>query len=363
MLHTVIFAQLADKNATRETVNLYQNLWKLLDKGMMFGHQDDLGYGVTWRMEKGRSDVKETAGDYPAVFGWDIGGIEKDAEGSIDIISFREQTKFIEQVYNWGGINTISWHSDNPKTAKNTWDKTEVQGTVASILPGQPNHKKYQKWLDKVAKNLQSAKGKQGEYVPILFRPYHELTGDWFWWGKTNCTQEEFKELWKFTFNYLTTDKKVHNLIWVYNTADFQTKEEFLEYYPGDDYVDMISFDKYVMNDPATDHSFVENTKRQFKLMDEIAKEHNKIPALAETGYEAIPHPKFWTETLMEAIGDYKISYVLAWRNHGLTMEAKMHYYVPYKGHPHKQDFKDFYNLPETLFLKDIQTSNIYEDN
>lgn len=363
MMGSFAFAQstLADRNATPETQNLYKNLWKLLDKGVMFGHQDDLAYGVNWRMQKGRSDVKEVVGDYPAVFGWDIGGIEKDALGSIDIFTFKEQKKLIEEVYNNGGINTISWHADNPKTGKDAWNKDQVVGTVASILPGNVNHEKFKTWLDKVAKNLLSPKGKDGKNVPILFRPYHELTGSWFWWGKGNGTPKEFQELWKFTFKYLTHEKNVHNLIWVYNTSDFSTKEEFLEAYPGDEFVDMVSFDIYAMENPVHNTSFVENSKKQFKIMDEIAKEHHKIPALAETGYEEIPYNKFWTKTLIEAIGDYKISYTLAWRNHGLTNENKMHYYTPFKGHPNEQDFIDFFNLKNTLFLKDIQTPNIYK--
>ncbi|MCQ4035129.1 glycoside hydrolase family 26 protein [Kaistella montana] len=363
MMGGFAFAQstLADRNATPETQNLYKNLWKLLDKGFMFGHQDDLAYGVNWRMQKGRSDVKEVVGDYPAVFGWDIGGIEKDALGSIDIFTFKEQKKLIEEVYNSGGINTISWHANNPKTGKDGWNKDQVVGTVASILPGNVNHEKFKTWLDKVAKNLLSPKGKDGKNVPILFRPYHELTGSWFWWGKGNVTPKEFQELWKFTFKYLTHEKNVHNLIWVYNTSDFSTKEEFLEAYPGDEFVDMVSFDIYAMENPVKNTSFVENSKKQFKIMDEIAKEHHKIPALAETGYEEIPYNKFWTKTLIEAIGDYKISYVLAWRNHGLTQENKMHYYTPFKGHPNEQDFIDFFNLKNTLFLKDIQTLNIYK--
>ena len=357
------FAQytLADNKATPETQNLYKNLWKLLDKGIMFGHQDALGYGVNWRMQKGRSDVKDVAGDFTAVFGWDIGGVEKDAPGSIDIFTFTDQKKFMEDVYNMGGINTISWHADNPKTGRNAWDKTDVSGTVASILPGKVNHAKFKTWLDKVAKNLSALKGKDGKNVPVLFRPYHELTGNWFWWGKGNCTPKEFQELWQFTFNYLTKEKNVHNLIWVYNTSDFKSKEEFLESYPGDAFVDMVSFDIYVMDNPFTNKSFVENSQNQFKLMTEIAKEHKKIPTLAETGYEQIPYNKFWTKTLMEAVGNYKISYILAWRNHGLTHEKKMHYYVPYKGHPNEQDFREFYNLPTTLFLKDIRTPNIYK--
>lgn len=163
------------------------------------------------------------------------------------------------------------------------------------------------------------------------------------------------------TYDYLTKTKGLNNLIWIYNTSDFNTKEEFLEFYPGDEYVDMISFDIYELDNPVHNTGFVERSQKQFAIMDEIAKEHHKIPALAETGYEQIPYNRFWTKTLTEAIGNYKISYVLTWRNHGLTEEKKMHYYVPYKGHPNEQDFRNFYNLGNTLFLKDIQNNNVYK--
>jgi len=348
-----------NKNATQETKNLYKNLWTLLDKGVMFGHQDDLGYGVNWRMQNGRSDVKETAGDFPAVFGWDVMNMEIGGKGPIDIFTFKEMKKMMEEVYNIGGINTVSWHANNPLTGKNAWDNTK--GSVSIILPGGEKHKMFLGWLDTIGNYMASVKGKDKKQVPILFRPYHELTGNWFWWGKGNCTPEEFKKLWVMTYDYLTKEKKINNLIWVYNTSDFNSKEEFLAFYPGDEYVDMISFDIYELNNPVYNNDFVERSQKQFKIMDEIAKERNKIPTLAETGYEQIPYNKFWTKTLMDAIGDYKISYVLAWRNHGLTPENKMHYYVPYKGHPNEQDFKDYHDLDSSLFLKDIQKMNIYK--
>ncbi len=79
--------------------------------------------------------------------------------------------------------------------------------------------------------------------------------------------------------------------------------------------------------------------------------EKNKLIAVAEAGYEAIPDPKWWTGTLNKAIGDYKISYVLFWRNHGWQeKEQKMHYYAPFSGQISEKDFVDFYNLDKTLF-------------
>jgi mannan endo-1,4-beta-mannosidase len=66
----------SDPKATPETVSLYRNLLKLQKEGMMFGHQDALAYGIGWVYEEGRSDVKDVAGDYPAVYGWELGHLE-----------------------------------------------------------------------------------------------------------------------------------------------------------------------------------------------------------------------------------------------------------------------------------------------
>ena len=351
---------LSDKNATPETENLYQNLILLQEKGFLFGHQDDLAYGVKWRYEEGRSDIKDVTGDYPALYGWDLGGIEHQKSNNIDGVPFKKMKNWIKEIYDRGGVSTISWHMDNPLTMKNSWDTTA--GSLRSILPNGEKHQLYLSWLDQAAQFLGNLKGSDGKKIPILYRPFHELTGNWFWWCKNNATPEEFKEIWRFTIHYLRETKKINNLIIVYNTADFKSKEEFLEYYPGDDVVDVLSFDKYQYTNPVTDSSFITEVQNQLKIMNEVAVEHQKPMAIAETGYEQIPYENWWTKTLTEAIGNYKISFVLLWRNHGWQeQEKKMHYYAPYKGQLSEKDFMEFYNSPKTFFQKDITQENIYK--
>ena len=351
---------LSDKNATPETVNLYQNLILLQEKGFLFGHQDDLAYGVKWRYEEGRSDIKDVTGDYPALYGWDLGGIEHQKSNNIDGVPFKKMKNWIKEIYDRGGVSTISWHMDNPLTMKNSWDATP--GSLRSILPNGEKHQLYLSWLDQAAQFLGNLKGSDGKKISILYRPFHELTGNWFWWCKNNATPEEFKEIWRFTIHYLRETKKLNNLIIVYNTADFKSKEEFLEYYPGDDVVDVLSFDKYQYTNPVTDSSFITEVQNQLKIMNEVAVEHQKPMAIAETGYEQIPYENWWTKTLTEAIGNYKISFVLLWRNHGWQeQEKKMHYYAPYKGQLSEKDFIEFYNSPKTFFQKDITQENIYK--
>lgn len=352
----------ADKAATQQTLHLYNNLKKLSQKGFMFGHQDDLAYGVSWKYEPGRSDVKDVTGDYPAVYGWELGGLEADQDKNLDAVPFKKMRQFIKEGYERGGVITISWHARSPSgAAKGAWDTTH--GTVASIIPGGSHHALYKSWLDKLAAFFLSLKGSKGEAIPVLFRPFHELTGNWFWWGRNACSPEEYKILWRFTASYLKEEKKVHNLLYVYNTSgDFKTKEEFLERYPGDDIVDLISFDAYQYDDPVTSDWFIRNTNAQLGMINEIAQEKNKLTAFAETGYETIPYTNWWTATLLKAIGDNKISYVLVWRNHGYNESMKkMHYYAPYKEHASAADFIKFYDEQKTLFEKDVAKEKLYE--
>jgi mannan endo-1,4-beta-mannosidase len=353
---------LCDKNATEETIILYKNLEKAAQKGFMFGHQDDLAYGVNWKYEPGRSDVRDVTGDYPAVYGWDLGGLEKKSDKNIDGIPFDKMRQFIIDGKKRGGVITISWHFDNPLTGKNAWDTTPK--SLESVLPGGVAHEKFKSWLDEAAKFLLSLKDENGKLIPVLYRPYHELTGDWFWWCKNNGTPEQFKTLWKFTVDYYK-QKGAHNLIYVYNTSDFDSRAAFLEYYPGVDYVDMLSFDTYEYSPPKpNDNSFIQKCQKQFAIMDEVAKEQQKLTALAETGLEQVPYDKWWTDTLMKAIGNYKISYVLVWRNHGWNEwinPPHMHYYAPYTGQVSAKDFVNFYNLDCTFFEKDAAAQKLYK--
>lgn len=348
-----------DAQATGLTINLYNNLFSAAEKGIMFGHQDALAYGIHWRYVDGQSDVKLLTGEYPAVYGWDLGHIELEGENNLDGVPFQAMKQFIIEAYERGGVNTISWHNRNPLTGNNAWDTTP--GSVKAVLPGGSRHDTYKHWLTLVGDFMNDLKNKEGEYIPILFRPYHELTGHWFWWCKNNADAESFKELWKFTFHYLKDTLQVHHLLYVYNTADFKSRQEFLEYYPGDQYVDMLSFDAYQYTDPAEDSSFQNETYLKFSIIDSIAREKQKLIAFGETGYETIPYAEWWTKVLLPSMGDFPVSYVLLWRNHGLKKEGHMHYYVPDTSDVSAGDFKLFYQHPKTLFESDAKALKLYQ--
>ena len=353
----------SDSLATTETKNLYRNLFNLAGKGYMVGHQDDLAYGVKWKYKPGRSDIKDVTGDYPALYGWDLGGIERvNSKANLDGVPFKKIRQFIREAYDRGGVSTVSWHADSPLGKPGgAWDTTH--GTITSILPGGSNHQLYKTWLDKVAAFFHSLKGSKGEAIPVIFRPYHELTGGWFWWGKGPATTLEFVTLWSYTYYYLTREKNLHNLLWCYNTSgDFADREGFLERYPGDGMVDLISFDTYQYGNPATSGEFAVKTEHLLSILSGIASEKHKLFALGETGYEAIPYAQWWTGTLDKAIGSNRISYVLLWRNHGYHESMKrMHYYVPYKGQVSAADFVKYYGQGNTLFGKDVKSFGLYK--
>lgn len=349
-----------DKHATKQTIHLYNNLKRLLSKGIMFGHQDDLAYGVGWKYIPGKSDVKEVTGDYPAVYGWELGRLEIDQAINLDSVPFDKMKSFIRAGYERGGVITISWHLNNPLTGRTAWDP--APGTVSSILPGGEKNNLYKSWLDKVALFLSGLKGNNGELIPVIFRPFHELNGNWFWWGKDHCTPDEFKELYRFTVSYLRDTKKVQNLLYAYNTDRFSSKEEYLLKYPGDEWVDVIGFDIYQREKGAAGNErFRKDIDRMLTDLEQIAKERNKIPALTEFGFAQVPDSTWWTNVFWKGIQSHKISFALAWRNAGAKPSGENEYYLPGKGQVSAQDFKKFYSLGKTLFQKEVAKEKIYK--
>jgi mannan endo-1,4-beta-mannosidase len=337
----------SDSKATLESVKLYQKMMELQHKGLMFGHQDAFAYGTSWYAEEDRSDVKDVCGDHPAIIGWELGHLELGDAYSLDSVYFENIRKGIIRADKMGGINTLSWHFRNVLTGGSAWDVTSKK-TVASMLPGGEKHELYLQYLNKLSDFMLSLKTENGKYIPVLFRPFHEHTGSWFWWGKNLCTVDEYTALWRFTVTYLRETKNIHHLLYAYSTDRFSTKQEYLERYPGDDLIDMVAFDLY---DRGPDYAATLGNCA--KLVSEIAAEKGKIGAVSEAGGPIAKNTEWWTKTVLETLRPYDLSYVLVWRN-PFNQPVNVAF-GPYKGCPSDQDFVKFYNDPKTLFLKDIR--------
>lgn len=350
----VSFGQLIDQKASLETQNLYKNLTSLYGKATLIGHQDDLAYGVGWKYQEGRSDIKELTGQYPAVFGWDVAGLENNKTANIDGVPFEKMKGYIKKAYDLGAISTLSWHMNNPYNGKTSWDTSSL--AVKSILPNGSKHTLYKSWLDHFATFVNTLKGSDGKAIPILFRPFHENGGAWFWWGTKSCTPDQYKALWRFTVGYLKDKKKLHNLIYVFNPCDFTTEEQYLTRYPGDKFVDVLSFDHYQYG-AEKGETFALEIARNLAIQHQIAKRTNKISAIAEIGFVEIPVANWWTNILAKAIKENKPSYLLLWRNAGYRPQEKdNHYYAPYPGQVSAADFLKFIKQDQIFLQKGLKS-------
>ena len=293
----------ADPQATPETQALYRNLFRIADEGVMFGHQDDALYGHDWKYEEGRSDVRECCGDYPAVFGWELGGLETGADRSIDDVPFAEITRL---------------------------------------------------WLDRLAGFFVGLKSADGTCVPVLFRPFHEHTGSGFWWGEAQCTPDEYKALWRFTVEYLRDVKGVHNLLYVYSPDLYRDAEHYTERYPGDEWVDVLGLDAYHR---PQDWDFLSGGERMLSTLQRLGHEHGKPTAFTETGLEGIPDTAWWTRRLLPVIRGKGLSYVLVWRN---AHDRPTHFFGPWHGHASEPDFRKFAANREQPVLFESQLPDMY---
>lgn len=341
----------ADKECkhTPEAREMLAVLRTLPEQGVfMFGHHDDPMYGIGWVGDEGRSDVKSVCGDYPAVMSFDLGHLELGHDRNLDGVPFDKIRRESVAQYERGGMVSFSWHADNPLTGKDAWDVSDSTA-VRSVLPGGANHAKFIAWLDRVADFLNSIKTKDGVKVPIMFRPWHEHTGSWFWWGQALCTDDEYDALWQMTYQRMR-EKDATQLIWAYSPGiEPRDEAEYLRRWPGDSIVDVIGVDAYQYEDRA---AYIANLDRSLRIMTAVSKSHGKPMAVTETGYESVPDAEWWTKTLMPVIEKYPISYVLVWRN---AHDKPKHFYAPYPGHASAQDFQKFYNDRRTLFAKDME--------
>ncbi|SHH93884.1 mannan endo-1,4-beta-mannosidase [Flavobacterium sp. CF108] len=352
-----LFAQI-DKNATKETRILYHNLKAISKEHILFGHQHALEYGHGWSNDPNKSDVKLVTGSHPAVIGIDFSGFSGHSKEEIEKTKAVLRKNVID-TYERGGITTVSWHFNNPVSKDGFYWKDSVSVAAMSLIKkGGSHHEEYKEILKTIADFAHSVKAKDGKLVPMIFRPFHEFDGDWFWWGKKYTSREDFIEVWQFTVSYLRDTLKVHNFIYAFSPdTRFNSESEYLERYPGDDYVDLFGMDDY--GDFGRDGKYdLDAGIKRLKIISDIAIKKNKLAAFTETGLESIPNATWWTETLLKSLQKEKIAlcYVLVWRN---DAKSPTHYYAPFPGQISEQDFIKFYNDPYTLFENDLK--NIYK--
>ena len=300
---TIMKSKPVDDDLNAKTRALFDALHRATGEFAMFGHQNETSNVIG---EHTDSDVHAVTGSYPAGGGNDVGGVELDRNRNLDGFGAEAIRNEMLRAFNMGAVNTLSWHSANPLTLGG-YGHNMAEGTVKAVLPGGEAHEKFLGWLDRIAAALTTVTDTNGEPIPIVFRPFHEHTGDWFWWctgspaRPTDTTPEQFVELWRMTIEYLRDVKHVHNVLYAYSPdrsrIDMSTPESletgYLYAYPGDDYVDVFGFDDYwdiapaekSAEDPQARHA---DLIAMLALVGRLGKERGKLAAATEVGSPGI---------------------------------------------------------------------------
>nr|WP_315158555.1 glycosyl hydrolase [uncultured Flavobacterium sp.] len=357
---------MVNKNATDETVALFYNLKTLAKTSFMIGQHDALL--SFYKNNSGDSDIKKTTGFDPGMSGGDFMFIADDENTGKDDNWWYAQEKLITgaavKAYDKGMVNMFCWHLREPYEGKSfyTSEMTTAQKTNAfkSILPGGENHEYYKKKLQKIAEVTKGMKGSDGKLIPIIFRPFHEFDGDWFWWGKSFCTAQDYIQNWQFTVKYLRDDLGVTNMLFAFSPdASFTSEADYLSRYPGDAYVDVLGFDDYGDFDNKG-QAGVDNANKKLQIISKLAKERVKIAGLTETGYFVTPGKNntisgLYANNFYNAMtnNNVEISFLTFWGNGGDT------YCTPPPSATDASDFVQFTRKEKVALLN--KTPNIYK--
>lgn len=241
MATTFVFGQQTpiNKNATKEAKNLIQHIYnldgKLLSGQHSFNEQPEKYYNL----------AQEITGKFPMVWGTDLywnreenpsdrivdAAIKKHNEGAIITLMWHVGRPIDETPYRW--FENVQNELDDKQ-----WRELTTQGTEM-----------HTKWLAQVDTIAETLKKIQEAKIPVLWRPYHEMNGVWFWWGN-KPGEDGFIKLWKMLYDRLTNHHNINNLIWIWNANNprdipYDEAFDFKDFYPGAEYVDILATDIY----------------------------------------------------------------------------------------------------------------------
>lgn len=373
--------KLVDNEATKATADLYTYLKALgkTDK-VIYGHQNDTHHKALYKQGT-NSDTKDVTGSIAGIIGMDtlsFTGDElelTDEEKKEGLTLPKKAAQIDAQAAKEGAIITLSSHMPNFEIVKNKelvdgkydysgYSPNKTSGNIVSrIMPGGDLNEVYTGYLDLIAEYADEL---QKENVPVLFRPFHENNGSWFWWGGAFCDAQSYKNLFAYTVDYLRNTKNIHNFLYVYSpNGPFENDKEYLSRYPGDEYIDILAFDMY-HDDPMAEASkdpWMESLKETINLVQGIADSKGKLSAVSETGIRinggGMPETgnpnKTWFKDVSDIISKSDMPYYMVWANFNNTDN----FFAPFmandkKGHEMINEFIDYYNDKNTVFADRI---------
>ncbi len=267
-----VTAELSNPNADEHTKMLYKFLKDIYGRYTLSGQYADSG-----RESDEYKAILDATGDSFAVLGLDMGEYVHGAQANGAEVHSVEYAH--DWYYNAGGIVQVCVHWISPVAYVTDgcrwWEsfRAEASDIDLDLVMNGGDDRCLEKLDDDIEDLAEQLNLLQEDGVPILFRPLHEASGGWFWWGE--CEPESYIKFWRHLYDKLTNEYGINNLIWVWNGQS-------ADWYPGDDVVDIVAWDIY----PG---------EREYGSASPIFAEcaqcpgENKLTALAETG--CVPDP------------------------------------------------------------------------
>jgi mannan endo-1,4-beta-mannosidase len=217
---------------TRAVLGFVQSLEARTDRRLLSGQFTNFDGGAS--LELPEETFRQTA-HWPALIGVDYAGFDKVTH--LGTLATQVPNQVAIAYWRAGGLVTVSAHLTNPANPKGGGLRDTGVDLEALLAPGTATYDRWMQELDVLAAGLQELKTAG---VVVLWRPFHEMNGGWFWWGAQ--PPATFIRVWRQMFDYFTKTKGLDNLLWVYSPNH---GPKTADYYPGDDYVDLIGLDAY----------------------------------------------------------------------------------------------------------------------
>lgn len=258
--------QLSNPNASNSAKALYSYLCDCYGNHIISGQQEYCGSHNYNSWNDPDTYIKDNEAEFEYIL--EKTGKQPAIRG-IDFLNYNTTTTWrddapercIEWVNEYGGIATVSWHWNVPveegssdaafyvKSANATYTTFSISN---ALTEGTWENEVLMADIAYIAEQL--TKLKEAD-VPILWRPLHEAEGAWFWWGAEG--PEPCKKLYRLLYDQLTNVYGLDNLIWVWTGYTYPTSSAW---YPGDDVVDIVGYDKYNAKDGLPNLSSISST-------------------------------------------------------------------------------------------------------
>ncbi len=342
-----------DSTTTEETQNLLKNIHRIGwdPNKFAFGQEFPLSFNSTDNIGNGdieQSESKDVVGDHPGVHGSDfLYLIDQPWHDSLHLAAAK-------RAYADGAIVTFDYHWAGKYGGeyKAQTDDDKILDYVARNDDSRGDVTWFYQSLDRILGIIND-----DLQFPIVFRPFHEMDGNWFWWGRQmQGGAATYRRAYQLLVEYMSARTDYVLFCWGPDIA----VADFEQFYPGDDYVDIVGRDIYSIG----------NAGRPLSKLTEMiafAAEHDKVAAFTETGYSGAGNfetndPDWWTTRILDPIAADenagKIAWVLTWINASWSGP-----YIPRSTSPQaaKDDFKAFYDSDLTLFQNEVAALKVYD--